>query len=197
MEPTGLGTIAHLTLAGIALKAFSLARPALTIGASVPIELPLYRLHLFRCRRRSSRAKTGIGMIGAASFVGGDWGTSHLRLFLCDAPQGAVLDSPHGPGCGRCQRQFLRCALPVPRGTLGGFLGPLPVVLCGMVGSSIGWLQAPYIACPTMPERIADACVRRCAATAYTSFPGCRAATAWMHLISGAARRLRSWARCS
>ncbi len=47
VEPTGLGTIAHLTLAGIALKAFSLARPALTIGASVPIDLPAHRLHLF------------------------------------------------------------------------------------------------------------------------------------------------------
>jgi multiple sugar transport system ATP-binding protein len=47
VEPTGLGTIAHLTLAGTALKAFSLARPPLAIGAEMAIDLPARRLHLF------------------------------------------------------------------------------------------------------------------------------------------------------
>jgi multiple sugar transport system ATP-binding protein len=47
VEPTGLGTIAHLTLAGTALKAFSLARPPLTIGASISMNLPACKLHLF------------------------------------------------------------------------------------------------------------------------------------------------------
>jgi multiple sugar transport system ATP-binding protein len=47
VEPTGLGTIAHLTLAGTALKAFSLARLPLTIGAIVAMDLPAHRLHLF------------------------------------------------------------------------------------------------------------------------------------------------------
>jgi multiple sugar transport system ATP-binding protein len=47
VEPTGLGTIAHLTLAGTALKAFSLSRPVLRLGAGVAVELPAHRLHLF------------------------------------------------------------------------------------------------------------------------------------------------------
>ena len=47
VEPTGLGTIAHLTLAGTALKAFSLTRPPLTIGAGVAMDLPARSLHLF------------------------------------------------------------------------------------------------------------------------------------------------------
>jgi len=47
VEPTGLGTIAHLTLAGTAFKAFSLARLALTVGDSVAMDLPACRLHLF------------------------------------------------------------------------------------------------------------------------------------------------------
>jgi multiple sugar transport system ATP-binding protein len=47
VEPTGLGTIAHLRLAGAALKAFSLERMALTIGAGVSMDLPAHRLHLF------------------------------------------------------------------------------------------------------------------------------------------------------
>jgi 2-dehydro-3-deoxygalactonokinase len=29
-----------------------------------------------------------------------------------------------------------------------------------MVGSTIGWTQAPYVPCPTEPQQIADACVR-------------------------------------
>jgi multiple sugar transport system ATP-binding protein len=47
VEPTGLGTIAHITLGGTALKTFSLARPLLTIGASVSMDLPACRLHLY------------------------------------------------------------------------------------------------------------------------------------------------------
>jgi multiple sugar transport system ATP-binding protein len=47
VEPTGLGTIVHLTLGGVALKAFSLARPSLTIGARVAVELLARNLHLF------------------------------------------------------------------------------------------------------------------------------------------------------
>jgi multiple sugar transport system ATP-binding protein len=47
VEPTGLGTIAHLTLAGTALKAFGLTRPPLLVGASVSLDLPVHNLHLF------------------------------------------------------------------------------------------------------------------------------------------------------
>jgi 2-dehydro-3-deoxygalactonokinase len=95
--------------------------------------------------------------MGAASFVAGDWGTSHLRLFLCDE-QGAVLDSSTGPGAADAGGRFcdvfetLTARWEQPHGAL-------PAVLCGMVGSSIGWIQAPYVACPAIPEQIADACV--------------------------------------
>jgi multiple sugar transport system ATP-binding protein len=47
VEPTGLGTIAHLRFAGAAIKAFILQRMALTIGAGVAMDLPVQRLHLF------------------------------------------------------------------------------------------------------------------------------------------------------
>jgi 2-dehydro-3-deoxyphosphogalactonate aldolase len=35
--------------------------------------------------------------MSSGSFVAGDWGTTHLRLFLCDE-SGKVLDSVTGPG---------------------------------------------------------------------------------------------------
>jgi 2-dehydro-3-deoxygalactonokinase len=110
-----------------------------------------------------------------ASFVAGDWGTSHLRLLLCD-DQGTVLDSRTGPGAaeirgsaddGQADRRQAG-----PRHAGRRFTqayeslvacweahGVLPAVLCGMVGSSIGWIEAPYVACPARPEQIADACV--------------------------------------
>jgi multiple sugar transport system ATP-binding protein len=47
IEPTGLGTIVHLTLGGTAIKAFSLERQPLSIGGGVQLDLPLSRLHLF------------------------------------------------------------------------------------------------------------------------------------------------------
>src|SRR5262249_41381474 len=35
----------------------------------------------------------------------------------------------------------------------------LPTILSGMVGSSFGWTQTGYVACPAQPDRIAAACV--------------------------------------
>jgi 2-dehydro-3-deoxygalactonokinase len=93
----------------------------------------------------------------AANFIAGDWGTSHLRLFLCGS-QGNVLDSRQGPGVAESGGRFA--------GVLSSLTsqwrergGDLPTVLCGMVGSNIGWSQAPYVPCPAKPEQIAEACV--------------------------------------
>jgi 2-dehydro-3-deoxygalactonokinase len=97
-----------------------------------------------------------------ASFVAGDWGTSHLRLLLCD-DNGTVLDTCAGPGAAETHGG--RQAGPHFTETFESLVarweahGVLPAVLCGMVGSSIGWVQAPYVACPARPEQIADACV--------------------------------------
>ena len=84
-------------------------------------------------------------------FVAGDWGTSHLRLFLCDA-RGKVLDAVTGPGVagsdGRCEQIF--------DSLTSKWTAQPPAVLCGMVGSNIGWVQAPYAACPATVADIAD-----------------------------------------
>jgi 2-dehydro-3-deoxygalactonokinase len=89
-------------------------------------------------------------------FVAGDWGTSHLRLFLCDAA-GAALDSVTGLGAAETNGRFadVLASLMAPWQER---YGPLSTVLCGMVGSNIGWTQAPYVPCPARPEQITDAC---------------------------------------
>jgi 2-dehydro-3-deoxygalactonokinase len=95
--------------------------------------------------------------MAAASFVAGDWGTSHLRLFLCD-DEGGVIESVNGPGIAEIRRPFAEVfeSLMLP---FESRHGSLPTVLCGMVGSSIGWMQAPYVPCPAVPAGIMDACV--------------------------------------
>ena len=92
-----------------------------------------------------------------ASFIAGDWGTSHLRLFLCDG-DGRILERADAAGAAAAAGRFANLfdALVAPWQQRGG---PLPAVLCGMVGSSIGWVEAPYVPCPAAPEQIAAACV--------------------------------------
>jgi 2-dehydro-3-deoxygalactonokinase len=106
--------------------------------------------------------------MNAASFIAGDWGTSHLRFSLCDAA-GHLLESRTGPGAatvangdlgrdGGRERAFGQAFATLAAHWEESY-GKLPAVLCGMVGSSFGWTEAPYVACPARPEQIVDACV--------------------------------------
>lgn len=89
--------------------------------------------------------------MGEGAFIAGDWGTSNLRLFLCDT-QGSVLESATGPGVagnnGRCAEIF--------DSLTSKWMATVPAVLCGMVGSNVGWVQAPYAACPAALVDIAE-----------------------------------------
>jgi 2-dehydro-3-deoxygalactonokinase len=89
----------------------------------------------------------------SASLVAGDWGTSHLRLFLCDA-DGAVLERRTGPGAAEARNRFDE----VFEALAGDWIRAqpdLPVILCGMVGSNFGWIEAPYVPCPARADQIA------------------------------------------
>ncbi len=74
----------------------------------------------------------------------GDWGTSRLRLYLRQGK--SVLDRRDGPGVS-AQTQ-------TPQDTFLSLVGdwreagPSSALLCGMVGSRIGWVEAPYAPCP-------------------------------------------------
>lgn len=91
-----------------------------------------------------------------AAFIAGDWGTSRLRLYLCDA-DGHVLARAEGLGASvpDCAGRFAVAAAQWDQAH-----GPLPAVLCGMVGSTIGWREVPYLQCPAKPQAIADAALR-------------------------------------
>ena len=95
--------------------------------------------------------------MGRASFIAGDWGTSRLRLYLCDSANN-VLETRHARGAAAARGEHER-VLDDETAAWEAAAGPLPVVLCGMVGSSIGWVQAPYLPAPADPQGLAAAAI--------------------------------------
>jgi len=89
------------------------------------------------------------------AFILGDWGTSRLRLYLCDAANN-VLETHEARGAAAARGEHEH-VLDAETSAWHSDAGPLPVVLCGMVGSSIGWVQAPYLAAPADPQGLAAA----------------------------------------
>ncbi|HEY2134153.1 MAG TPA: 2-dehydro-3-deoxygalactonokinase [Acetobacteraceae bacterium] len=87
-----------------------------------------------------------------------DWGTSSFRAYRL-AGDGAIL--------GR--RSAARGIMTVVDGDFAGTLraeighwlaeGETRVLLCGMIGSRQGWVEAPYLPCPAGPGEIAAALV--------------------------------------
>ncbi len=93
-----------------------------------------------------------------AAVLACDWGTTNLRAWTLDEA-GQVLgdrDFPLGVsrlGPGEAQRRFseeVRPAMHAER---------LPAVLCGMVGSTLGWTVVPYVDCPAGPADLCRAMV--------------------------------------
>jgi len=88
--------------------------------------------------------------------IGVDWGTSALRAYRI-GQDGAVLDRLDQP----------RGIMTVEPGgfglVLGAVVGPwlaageTRVLLCGMVGSRQGWVEAPYLPCPAGAAELARA----------------------------------------
>ncbi len=83
-----------------------------------------------------------------------DWGTTHLRAWTLDAAGEVIarLDLPRGVGGlapGEAERVF-HAEVQIPLGAAG-----LPALLCGMVGSTLGWRTVPYLACPAGAEDLA------------------------------------------
>lgn len=78
-------------------------------------------------------------------YIAGDWGTTQLRLYLCDGA--TVLDRASGPGIGALTDTPERIFVPLTAGWAARHKG-LSAHLCGMVGSRNGWVETPYVRCP-------------------------------------------------
>lgn len=104
-------------------------------------------------------ASVGLGSreevcVAKERFIAGDWGSSFMRLHLCENGEPArVLETANGPGIKFCddpEAAFFDVARPWFERE-----GPLPVVLAGMVGSNVGWIDCPYASCPASLEDLA------------------------------------------
>jgi 2-dehydro-3-deoxygalactonokinase len=89
-----------------------------------------------------------------AAFIAGDWGTSNLTLALCDE-DGQALETRTGPGAVESRGRFAQVFDELAASWLES-QGPMPAVLCGMVGSAFGWREAPYLPCPADLYELAD-----------------------------------------
>jgi 2-dehydro-3-deoxygalactonokinase len=91
-------------------------------------------------------------------FIAGDWGTSNLRLYLCQylSPQETIsLETRYGQGISEIQGDFEETFFNLTQDWLDKY-GPMPVILSGMIGSNIGWKEAPYLTCPVDSKQIAN-----------------------------------------
>jgi 2-dehydro-3-deoxygalactonokinase len=90
-----------------------------------------------------------------ASLLACDWGTTNLRAWTFDG-EGAVIQMRHlplgvaGMETGQARARFLDTVAPAmdARG--------LPAILCGMIGSNLGWQAVPYLDCPAALDDLAE-----------------------------------------
>lgn len=80
-------------------------------------------------------------------FLAVDWGTTNLRGWRVGAGGDAEAEVEFPLGVSRMGDQTAaECFAETVRPALGG--QGLPALLCGMVGSNLGWCTAPYVPCP-------------------------------------------------
>jgi 2-dehydro-3-deoxygalactonokinase len=94
----------------------------------------------------------GLPMRWKDGFIAVDWGTTNRRAYLV------------GPD-GRCTEEFEDAKGVLSIG-VGNFppavaeirerLGDKPMLLAGMIGSNRGWMEAPYVRCPSGLSEIAE-----------------------------------------
>lgn len=95
-------------------------------------------------------------MNAIGAYIAIDWGTTNRRIYLI-GENGDVLDKV------KDERGVLSLGLedyPTDLGAIRSRLGALPVIAAGMVGSTRGWREAPYVAAPASLQDLAAAAVR-------------------------------------
>lgn len=97
-------------------------------------------------------------MTQTTRYIAGDWGTSNLRLYLIEhnsSGKSQIIESLRGPGISEIDGDFEATFFNLTQQWLDQW-GALPVLLSGMIGSTIGWRDAPYLTCPVNAEQIAS-----------------------------------------
>ena len=97
----------------------------------------------------------------ASKLIAVDWGTSHLRAYLCEVSTNAQLKLEQvklASGVSKVEKGFehelFHCISPWLQE-----YGELPILLAGQIGSSIGWRETEYLPSPVTPSDIASKCL--------------------------------------
>lgn len=86
---------------------------------------------------------------------GVDWGTSSFRLALMDCQGQVLAQTVTDDGVARVPAAEQAAFLQRQIRTLSAAHAQCPVIMCGMVGSTLGWQEVPYVDCPVHPNSLA------------------------------------------
>ena len=87
-------------------------------------------------------------------FIAGEWGSTFMRLYLCDQSDGhfKILTEAHGTGV-MSTKDFEDAFFTTAQPWFDAH-GHIPVILSGMVGGNIGWHDTGYATCPASSSDI-------------------------------------------
>ena len=89
--------------------------------------------------------------ISGQGLIAVDWGTTNRRIFVFD--RDGRLQARESDGAG--VTSIPPGAFPSELEHIRTRFGDLPLLLAGMIGSTRGWIEAPYVACPlTLPQLV-------------------------------------------
>ena len=88
-----------------------------------------------------------------------DWGTTNFRLYLLNEVGHIIEQTQAGIGLRNLGGQSFEDAL---KSTLTGPFTDhdLPIIISGMVGARSGWIEAPYVGCPTALGTLANGLIK-------------------------------------
>ena len=88
-------------------------------------------------------------------YIAGDWGTSCLRLYLASAENGEYIQELKGEGIANTQTKDIPKIIDELTLAWRQQYDISIVILCGMVGSNIGWIDTGYCQCPASVKDLA------------------------------------------
>ncbi len=136
-------------------------------------------------------------MTSQPRFIAGDWGTSNLRLYLCELSESGskILDTRFGPGVSQINGDFEERFFNLSQEWIDQH-SEIPVILSGMVGSTIGWKEAPYLNSPVSVAEIARGRIQfRARGTDFSILAGLRTSNPLNHpdVMRGEELQLLGW----
>ncbi len=89
-----------------------------------------------------------------------DWGTSNLRAYLLDDTGCLIAEATAAAGILSVKDQQFAHTLNTLIHDWLATHPTAPILLCGMIGSRQGWVEAPYVSCPIHPHQLANQLTR-------------------------------------